>query len=103
MKIAQFSKFGEPEEVLEIVDQEIEPPGVDEVVIAIEAAPIHIADLKFMSGALTFGRTPPATPGVEAVGRVIQVGPEVTKFEIGARAFLPIRVDLTATTGGDLI
>jgi NADPH:quinone reductase-like Zn-dependent oxidoreductase len=92
MKIAQFKEFGKPEEVLEVVEQDVEFPVANEVLISIEAAPIHIADLKFMSGTLTFGRTLPATPGVEAVGRVVQVGSGVKQFQSGARVFIPLRI-----------
>lgn len=93
MQLAQFKEFGNPEDVLEVIEQDIEPPTANEVLISIEAAPVHIADLKFMSGSLTFGRTPPATPGVEAVGKVIEAGPDARQFKSGDRVFLPIRVD----------
>ena len=92
MKIAQFKNFGDPEEVIEVVEQDIDAPEAGEVLISIEAAPVHIADLKFMSGMLTFGRLPPATPGAEAVGFIKSVGPGVTGLKPNDRVFLPIRI-----------
>jgi len=92
MRRANFSKIGNPLDVIEIVEDELEPLGSREVKIEIEAAPVHIADLKFMSGELPFYRELPATPGMEGIGLVHEVGPNVTKFKIGDRVYLPVRV-----------
>lgn len=87
-----FSRTGNPQEVVEIVDDVLEPPGPNDVTIEIEAAPVHIADLKFLSGALPFYRELPATPGMEGIGLVYAAGRDVTKLNVGDRVFLPVRV-----------
>lgn len=89
---ANFARTGNPLEVIEIVDDALAPPGPNEVTVEIEAAPVHIADLKFLSGALPFYRDLPATPGMEGIGLVYAVGRNVTNFDVGDRVFLPVRV-----------
>jgi NADPH:quinone reductase-like Zn-dependent oxidoreductase len=61
----------------ETVSMDLEPersPGVDEVVVAVEAAPINGADFLFAAG--WFGVYPqlPAAMGGEGVGRVVGMG-----------------------------
>ena len=89
---ANFNKTGNPIDVIEIVEDSLDPLGPHDVTIEIEAAPVHIADLKFMSGELPFYRELPATPGMEGIGLIYAVGRDVTKFNVGDRVFLPVRV-----------
>ena len=89
---ANFSKTGTPVDVIEVVEDTLSPLGPHDVTIEIEAAPVHIADLKFMSGELPFYRDLPATPGMEGIGLVYAAGRDVTKFNVGDRVFLPVRV-----------
>ena len=87
-----FTRQGAPKEVTQLVDDVLSPLGPHEVTVEIEAAPVHIADLKFISGELPFYRDPPATPGMEAIGRVYALGRDVKNFNVGDRVFLPVRV-----------
>jgi NADPH:quinone reductase-like Zn-dependent oxidoreductase len=91
MQVIQYSDFGEPRDVISIADLPSPEPGVGEVVIALEAAPIHLADLKNIHG-LKWFRVPsfPATPGYEGVGRIAALGRSVAGWAIGDRVFLPI-------------
>lgn len=51
MKIAQFSAFGKPEEVLRCVDaDDVGAPAQDEAVIDVLAFPINPADLLTVEG-----------------------------------------------------
>lgn len=63
-------------------------PGVDEVVVEVEAAPINGADLLFAAG--WFGVYPdvPAPLGAEGVGRVIQAGSDVHPALVGQRVII---------------
>ena len=92
MKIAQFDKFGTPSEVVKLIECEPETLGPQDVRIQIEAAPVHIADLKFMSGELPFYKKLPGTPGMEGIGRVIECGNNAQQLTQHDRVFLPVRV-----------
>jgi NADPH:quinone reductase-like Zn-dependent oxidoreductase len=74
---------------LELADVEVGLPGADEVVIAVEAAPVHIADLLYIAGELPIAPPAPAIAGIEGVGRVIACGGAVSTFAPGDRVFLP--------------
>jgi trans-2-enoyl-CoA reductase len=92
MKSIRYTRFGAPEEVLEIAHIETPEPSADEVRIRLEAAPVHLADLKHIRGLPWFDQyAPPHTPGYEGVGRVSALGARVTSRHIGERVFFPIR------------
>lgn len=89
-KVVTQARYGEPREVLEIVERPEELPGPGEVVIGMEAAAMHIADLRTIMGAADFQFPLPRTPGFEGIGRVLRVGEGVTTPGIGDRAFAPL-------------
>jgi NADPH:quinone reductase-like Zn-dependent oxidoreductase len=91
MRIVQYSSFGDPKDVVRVVEVPPPVPKAGEVIITLEAAPVHLADLKNIHGMKWF-RTEnfPATPGYEGVGRITAVGPSVSDWKIGDRVFLPI-------------
>jgi D-arabinose 1-dehydrogenase-like Zn-dependent alcohol dehydrogenase len=60
------------------------PPVRDEIVVAVEACGVCHRDLIDRAGRFAFLRTP-ITPGHEAAGRVVAVGPEVTDWKVGDR------------------
>lgn len=64
-----------------------EEPGADEVVVRLEAAAMHIADLRTIEGADTFRFPLPRTPGFEGIGYVIRIGSGVTRWREGDRVF----------------
>jgi mitochondrial enoyl-[acyl-carrier protein] reductase / trans-2-enoyl-CoA reductase len=91
MKRVVYATFGEPSKVLRIVDGPPLEPEPDGVVIAVESAPIHLADLKSIRGEPWFRHvTLPAVPGYEGVGRVRAVGTDVSSVKVGQRVFLPV-------------
>jgi len=79
--------YGAPRDVLQLIDWPPESPVEGEVVVRMEAAAMHIADLRTIEGDETFRYPLPRTPGFEGVGRVIRVGPGVTGFTEGDRVF----------------
>ncbi len=86
-----YREFGDPATVLAVEQVASVDPGPGQVVIALEAAPIHLADLKQIRGLPWFdGFKPPHVPGYEGVGRIDRVGAGVTEFKPGDRVFLPV-------------
>lgn len=101
MKAVLHHRFGPPADVLELVDQDPEVPGEHDVLIRVEATPIHVGDLKNIAGQKTMIRHPgsgddltvalPQIPGVEGVGRIVQTGAAVADFRVGDRCLLPLQ------------
>ena len=90
MKIVRYAEYGAPEAVVEVVDVASPEPGPGEVVITLEAAPVHLADIKNITGQPWFRAPLPATPGYEGVGRIKSVGTGLCSYKPGDRVFLPI-------------
>ena len=91
MLAAQLSRFGRPEDVIELVEQ-ADPgdPSADEVLVDAELVPINPADILNLQGG--YGASPPKlplTPGAEGVGRVAKAGAAVSHLKPGDRVLLP--------------
>jgi len=86
-KTVVHDRYGEPRDVLQLRDIPAEMPASDEVVVRMEAAAMHIADLRTITGADTFRFPLPRTPGFEGIGRVVRVGDSVRQFRCGDRVF----------------
>jgi mitochondrial enoyl-[acyl-carrier protein] reductase / trans-2-enoyl-CoA reductase len=88
-KAIQFSRTGNPPDVVELVDIDSPDPGPGEVLCRIEAAPIAPSHLLTLSGG--YGALPdlPAVPGNDALATVIGVGAGVTRLREGDRLLLP--------------
>lgn len=80
---------GAPHDVLRVVEQDPGDPAEGEVVVRMEAAAMHIADLRTIEGAATFRRPLPRTPGFEGIGRVERAGRDAG-FAPGDRVFPPL-------------
>jgi mitochondrial enoyl-[acyl-carrier protein] reductase / trans-2-enoyl-CoA reductase len=91
MLVAQVSRFGKAEEVIEVVEQpEPDAPGAGEALVQVEYFPINPADVLNLEG--KYGATPPRLPmipGAEGVGRVTKVGASVAHLKPGDRVLLP--------------
>lgn len=87
MKAAIHYEYGEPREVLKVVEVPAEEPGAGEIVVRMEAAAMHIADLRTIKGVAPFRFPVPRTPGFEGIGRVVRIGAGVTEFRPGERVF----------------
>ena len=88
MKSVVYNRLGSPAEVLELVERDAPAPGPGELRVEVLSSPIHNADLLQIAG--LYGRSPrlPATPGSEAVGRVLERGEGLTQPAIGATVFI---------------
>jgi len=90
MQAIQIEAFGNPAEVLKVVElPDVGAPAEGEVVIALEASPINMSDLLMISG--RYGHRPklPSMMGTEGVGRVVAVGAGVKHLKQGDRTLVP--------------
>ncbi|WP_027582980.1 zinc-dependent alcohol dehydrogenase family protein [Bradyrhizobium sp. Ai1a-2] len=90
MKAIQIEAFGNPAEVMKLVDvPDVGAPGDGEVVLALEASPINMSDLLMISGRYGYRPKLPSVVGTEGVGRVVAVGRGVTHLKQGDRTLIP--------------
>jgi NADPH:quinone reductase-like Zn-dependent oxidoreductase len=90
MKAIQIEAFGNPAEVMKLVEvPDVGAPGEGEVVIALEASPINMSDLLMISGRYGYRPKLPAIVGTEGVGRVVAVGSGVKHLKAGDRTIVP--------------
>jgi len=91
MLAAQFSSFGRPDAVIELVEQpDPGEPGPGEVIVDAEMFPINPADLLNFEG--QYGAQQPnlpMIPGAEGVGRIAKAGTGVSHVKPGDRVLLP--------------
>ena len=90
MKAIRLQRFGGPEE-LRVEEIGTPSPGQGEVLIQVHAAGINYSDLGLREGKYASGLTLPFTPGYEAAGEIVAVGPGVSEPAVGTRvvALLP--------------
>ena len=69
-RLARYDAFGTPQDVVNIIDEDSGPLGPHDVLLGMEAACLHIADIYRITGVRPFsGPSPGGTPGAEGVGR----------------------------------
>jgi trans-2-enoyl-CoA reductase len=91
MKAVQLQAFGNPADVVKLVDlPDVGAPGPDEVVIATEASPINHTDFLIIAGRYGYLPPLPGILGVEGVGRVTAVGRNVRHLSEGDRTLIPL-------------
>ncbi len=86
MKALRFDAFGDPSEVLRVVDLPTPEPGPGEIRVKMIASPINPSDILTIRG--KYGTLPdlPFTPGYEGVGVVDRAGPGlIGKLLMGRR------------------
>jgi NADPH:quinone reductase-like Zn-dependent oxidoreductase len=77
MKAVVFRRTGEPREVLEWSDVPDATPGAADVLIRVEARPVHPADGFFIRGTYRWKPRFPQIAGIEGAGVIIECGPNV--------------------------
>jgi NADPH:quinone reductase-like Zn-dependent oxidoreductase len=94
MNAVCLNGFGDPAKVVALMPEPERHAGDRELLVALEAAPVHPSDLH-LSGASTvcrgfYGLRPglPAPLGVEGVGRVVEVGPGADQDHVGRRVVI---------------
>ena len=86
MKAVRYHECGEAD-VLRWEETTDPVPGVDDLLIKVEAAGVNFADLMRRSGLYHFKTEFPATLGTEAAGIVLKCGNGVKNFTTGDRVF----------------
>lgn len=85
MRSTLVRQFGEPEQVIELVEAPRAAPRAGEVEVEISLAAINPSDLIPVTGAYSARTTLPFVPGFEGVGIVRRVGADVRDFKPGDR------------------
>ena len=95
MRAWQVHQYGEPLEVLRLVEKKVPEPGHGEIRIRVAAASLGLPDVFLCRGVYpTFQPQPPFTPGQEVTGVVTAAGEE-THSPVGSRVMA-----VTAFPGG---
>ncbi|MDB6175121.1 MAG: hypothetical protein JWL59_4432 [Chthoniobacteraceae bacterium] len=91
MRAIQLSSFGNPIDVLQMIDlPEPPPPGPGEALIGVEFAPVNHNDLLLVHGTFHYLPKLPAIIGNEGVGRILATGADVANVKAGDRVLLPL-------------
>ena len=85
MKAWQLSRYGEPEDVLELADVPRPVPGPGQLLVRVLAATANFPDVLMCRGSYQVRPPLPFSPGVELCGEVVETGAEVTGFAAGDR------------------
>jgi NADPH:quinone reductase len=83
-KVVRFYELGGPD-VLKVVEEPVHDPQSGEVRIQVKAFPLNRADVLFRTG--NYDQQPmfPARIGIEAVGIVDAIAPDITRVKVGDR------------------
>lgn len=84
MKAVVISKFGGPE-VLKYVTVNTPSINANQVLIRVEATSVNFADIQTRLGKYHAAGKPPIIPGLDAVGIIEAVGPQVENLHVGQR------------------
>ena len=86
MRAVVCEQFG-PVEDLRVVERDSAPVGPGDVRVEVSACGLNYVDGLFVQGKYQVKPPVPFTPGMEVVGRVVEIGSEVTGRRIGDRVF----------------
>jgi NADPH:quinone reductase-like Zn-dependent oxidoreductase len=84
----RLNGFGDPATVVALVAQPDLHAGPKELLVALEAAPVHPSDLHLIRGFYGVHPDLPAPLGAEGVGRVVEVGPGASQDLAGRRVVI---------------
>ena len=91
MKAVVLTTYGDPVTGLEYRDgPEPEKPGIGQVLVGVEFAPIDFSDILVARGLYALRPDLPSVIGNEGVGRVLEIGRQVRGLKVGARVALPL-------------
>ena len=84
----EYSELGSPAEVLKVREKTLAPLESGQVRVEVIASPIHPANLLQISGHYGVAPRLPDIPGSEGVGRVVELGGEVSALSVGQLVLL---------------
>jgi NADPH:quinone reductase-like Zn-dependent oxidoreductase len=85
MKALIFRETGEPKSVLKLEEIPTPPLALGEALVRVLLSPINASDLHMVRGRYGYQPELPASPGIEGVGIVVAVGPDVQTPSVGTR------------------
>jgi NADPH2:quinone reductase len=85
MRALRVEEYGEPKDVLLLRDIDAPEPGSGQVLVRVGAAALNWPDVNLCRGVYHLRPPLPFTPGMEACGEVVGVGPEVDPGLAGKR------------------
>jgi NADPH2:quinone reductase len=85
VKSWQVSRYGEPEDVLELAEVARPVPGPGQLLVRVLGAAANFPDVLLCRGTYQVRPPLPFCPGVELCGEVTEAGPDVTGFTPGDR------------------
>lgn len=91
MQSVRFHEFGNPAEVLRVEEVPKPEPGAGQVLVRMRVRPINPSDVLTVRGLYGSLPVPPATPGLEGMGEVAEVGEGVKHLRAGQRV-IPLGV-----------
>ncbi len=80
-----------PPEGLRLETLPPQPLGADKIRVAVRAAGLNFPDVLMAAGEYQLKPELPFTPGMEAAGDVVEIGPEATGFHIGDKVIVKLR------------
>src|ERR1044072_3527606 len=91
MQSVRFHEFGNPADVLRVEDVPRPEVGAGQVLVRMRARAINPSDLLTVRGLYGSLPVPPATPGLEGMGEVAELGEGITHLRAGQRV-IPLGV-----------
>jgi NADPH2:quinone reductase len=85
VKAWQISRYGEPEDVLELVEAPRPEPGPGHILVRVLAAAANFPDVLLCRGTYQVRPPLPFTPGLELCGEVIEDSRDIPGFTAGDR------------------
>ncbi len=86
MKAMQINAYG-PASDLSLVDAKTPSINADQILVKVGAAGVNPVDTYIRSGTNNYSTTFPHTPGLDGAGTVVELGSQVTGFEVGQRVY----------------
>lgn len=86
MKAMQMTNYG-PASDLSLVDTATPSINEDQILVKIGAAGVNPVDTYIRSGTNNYSTTFPHTPGSDGAGTIVELGANVTGFEVGQRVY----------------
>ena len=81
----QATAYGEPGEVLALVEREVPAPGPGEVLVRPTAIALNFPDVLLCRGQYQVRPEPPFVPGSELAGTIVEVGSDVNGWSLADR------------------
>lgn len=78
-----YSDYGEPSQVVKLVEEKLAAPQNNQIVVEMQGAPINPADINTVQGVYPIKPALPSVPGNEGVGKVLSVGDDVKNLAVG--------------------